>query len=318
MLQPPGVPSPLAEAPVRASLDDMAGGTNQVIPRGDSAATAPDEESVLFASGVRHRSGHPSVPPRAGGGGPTHFDDTAAVLYPSGVWQSAKEWVRERWRHVARNETRRRLFWARLRRVLTWFLVLCLVYVAWLFVGSDGGGGGADAGTTWGRLEYVGVVTHKGMRDRIVQAGEQGVDWRRASTPFTCTELRTGQSEGGQALEDAQRNAQKAMQDAALACICGPMFNLTRRYLRTADGTHLYNPVVERATNSRSKVTESQAFLWPARAAKPDKQVIRYNNVIISAVSRGTCEEHKRTLVDSDAWCAQSCIDLLDGKTIYD
>jgi peptide deformylase len=94
------------------------------------------------------------------------------------------------------------------------------------------------------------------------------------------------------------------------------MFNLTRRYLRVGTQS-IYNPVIERASKSRSKVTESQALLWGTDSLKGDRKVIRNNNIIVKGADMD-CQEVRFAFVDENAWCVQSCVDLLDGRTIYD
>lgn len=167
------------------------------------------------------------------------------------------------------------------------------------------------------------------IRPMYARHGHDGVDLRRTATELACAEITSGV--GHDSLDRARAAAEHfIVHDDALRCVCGPMFRLPRRYvaIRTSATTlvHAYNPAIDRAWDgtlddgTRVNVTdmlvvENQRMLFPERTA--DVNVVRASAIRIT-YRDATCATAALVLQLEHAYCMQACIDLLDGRSVYD
>jgi hypothetical protein len=175
------------------------------------------------------------------------------------------------------------------------------------------------------------------IRPMYARHGHDGVDLRRPATELACAEITSGVvhvTTGSKELASLERARAAAehfiVHDDALRCVCGPMFRLTRRYvaIRTSSTTlvHAYNPTIDRAWDgalddgTRVNVTdmlvvENQRMLFPERTA--DVNVVRASAIRIT-YRDSTCSTAALVLQQAHAYCVQACVDLLDGRSVYD
>lgn len=164
-----------------------------------------------------------------------------------------------------------------------------------------------------------------------------GGNFSAPSTDFTCAELHETSLQMSRLL-----SASELALHAGHACACAPMFGLRKRHLaiRLAGNAtelpvtkHMFNvgllanppPSPDRMYN---RVEEHQRMLFPNAAAgfvtnvRVDSVWLTYL-VAPAATSRPgaadptTCKNGAIFLTDGDAYCAQACLDLYDGVTVY-
>lgn len=123
------------------------------------------------------------------------------------------------------------------------------------------------------------------------------------------------------ALKDA---GEKLLRQRGMTCNCAPLYNVPVRYLTllqpdapsTTTVLHLFNPTVTGSLPQlgKSLVTESQELLVPGAGTR---DMPRLNGITVSYRDEW-CQPQQHSFTHNSAWCIQSCIDLLNGKTIYD
>jgi len=214
-------------------------------------------------------------------------------------WEPVLEWW---WRHKHV-----------LRRAACGLVGLCLL-VAWY------------AGSFADEAAYVADAT----RPSWARHGEPGIDFSAVSAELTCGELASGSlqrivSPAEQpSLARLRITAEALLAGSDAACMCAPMVGTRRRYLairRAGAGglVHLYNPVIDNdaaaAASDKSIVAESQRMLFPGRTE--DVENVRANTVRIS-YRDDACQARAMLVHNEAAWCAQACIDLMNGRTVYD
>jgi len=155
---------------------------------------------------------------------------------------------------------------------------------------------------------------------------------------IACTELTTGallrprNRDEEPVLARVRATAEAAIRDDELACICGPAIRSWRRYLAVRGGTatnvlHLYNPVLDAAwagdidgaaeplNVTEWLVEEHQRAHFPDRAAPVS--VVRRSAVRL-VYQTAACQRAAIVLQADRAFCAQACLDLLVGHSVYD
>ena len=118
-------------------------------------------------------------------------------------------------------------------------------------------------------------------------------------------------------------------------CTCAPMFGARRRHiaLQRSSGdiaervVHMYNPELDTAwfktwrgingdlTTKYALNSEQQRVLFPGREGTV--KVVRANAVRVQFMNE-SCAQNSVLLEGAHAWCIQSCIDLLNGISVYD
>lgn len=164
------------------------------------------------------------------------------------------------------------------------------------------------------------------------------------STDMTCTELREALAATAvpRALEASER---VLLAGDGLQCVCAPMFGLRRRHLAvlfpatadaepdgdnnndTATVRHLFNVHLMAEPPAGQppqqpfyhRVPEHQRMMFAA--AGPDfVHNVRVNAVwlaYMAAPSDNGCKTGAMLLTDYAAYCAQACLDLYDGVSVY-
>ncbi len=231
-------------------------------------------------------------------------------------WEMLRLDARRKWESVVERWWRRRQV---LRRAACTVLGLMLLvaYAATSF--SDPAG---FVATARGHLEYV-------------RQGQAGVDFSQPARPLTCAELLADvlASDGQVSMDDVRTAAEDALTsrhgEDVPACVCAPMFGIRRRYLAVNDSRtvhHLYNPTRDAdwdksapggrsVASGKSWVTENQRMLVPAETT--DVENVRENSVRLTYRTR-ECKASAVIVQLEPAWCAQACLDLMDGRTVYD
>jgi len=210
---------------------------------------------------------------------------------------------------------------ADLRRFFCCASILCVFLVVWATSTSD-------------QTAFV----HDEMRPSYARHGTDSVNLSVPSVEIQCSDVR---SRVFRPLNDGRRDelsfdvirqaAVYLVREDQLPCICGPMVGAPRRYAAIAmDETtilHLHNPKIDRTwdgsvgeltrldVNARSIVTENQRMLFPDRAESVD--VVRFNSLRL-AYQDDECRAASLVLRDAHAWCMQACLDLFEGKSVYD
>ena len=182
--------------------------------------------------------------------------------------------------------------------------------------------------------------------------GEEAVHFTERSLPISCRELRTNilHYTASVAPETVVRLPMRELSLSKLrgyaeymllhahvrdVCTCAPMFGARRRHvaLRRSMGdiaervVHMYNPELDTAwfrtwrgvnddpTTRYALNSEQQRVLFPEREGTV--KVIRANAVRVQFMNE-SCAQNVVTLEGTHAWCVQSCLDLLDGISVYD
>lgn len=169
------------------------------------------------------------------------------------------------------------------------------------------------------------AIVHESINLRFVSVEEARSNIHIRSKDVNCDEIEGRKPLSGYnslylpAVMDA---AVRLMQQKAMICNCAPLYNVSYRYISSIgqDGEllHLFNPIVTGSPvqhYGRTMVTESQEMLIPGAGSR---QVIRMNALTLQYTDEYCITKHDVQFTNRSAWCIQSCIDLLNGKTIYD
>ena len=151
--------------------------------------------------------------------------------------------------------------------------------------------------------------------------GEPGVDFHAVSRDVQCRELDDGLLQPEGMLTTRVQQAMERVIADELPCVCAPMFAVQRRWLviGTAEhNVHMVNPVLDPVPDdvSRSWVPESQRMLMPARTDQVEH--VRADVVTVQYRTLAGCTAAAATVHREAAWCVQTCVDLMDGRTVYD
>jgi len=173
-------------------------------------------------------------------------------------------------------------------------------------------------------------------RASYARHGHHGVDLTRVSAELSCAELSSGAVRRPHAAEEpslgrVRDTAEALMHADALACLCAPMVASWRRYVavRTADDTivHAYNPAIDRDWDGSidastridvgvAEVDENQRQLFPERhrgdVTLERRTAVRLTYRDVECAAAAIVVQRHR------AYCVQACIDLLDGRSVYD
>jgi hypothetical protein len=164
--------------------------------------------------------------------------------------------------------------------------------------------------------------------------GHDGVNLEREAEPFLCTELAAGALERPDAREPVLIARMRTIAETLMArdddveCVCGPMFRVRRRYLVLRIGSsllHAYNAVEDtswtgalddgRSLNvSTWLVHEQQRMLFPERI---DTVPVLRRSAIRLAYRDEHCAAAAVIVQHSLAFCAQACLDLFNGHSVY-
>lgn len=237
--------------------------------------------------------------------------------------KSVKRW-RQRWK------ARREIFWlqyedkyeVRVNKCLAWtktvvaaiasLCVLCmLIAYGWAYTSPE------DAVLSEGRV--------------YVYDGQEGVDLRAHSAPFTCQELQAGVYDDNLAVAslEAKSEAVLLQEDPGVPCLCAPMFGIRRQHMCLRGGNdtvlHLYNAVPDEdwtgltelpRAERKSLVRQGQPQLFPRMHDKHVK-VVRDNAMRLIYMD-ATCQHRALVARLNLAWCIQACMDLFVGVSVYD
>lgn len=177
------------------------------------------------------------------------------------------------------------------------FLVAVFVYMLW-----------------FSNSESIYIV---GMR--FVSVEEDRADVHTKSKHVTCQQIQGLEKIEDMDVPSMMETAVVLMKQNELSCNCAPLYNVTYRYITIENDwspIHAFNPVITApvTTYGRVMVTENQELLIPGAGCR---DVTRLNGLVLSYMDHN-CIKQSKTFVKEVAWCIQSCIELLDGKTIYD
>lgn len=229
----------------------------------------------------------------------------------------------ELWRIDASDRCSLRLerWYAMRRRILACFCMLALVAVAVI------------VSMTRVSDPHAFVVD---SRASYVRHGHDGVNLSVPTEALTCAELETGivrrpQQREPPLLERVRATAERLLDEDELECVCAPMFGSRRRYIAVDTASaplHLYNPALDtawageldgkeagRLNVSEWLLVENQRMLFPERTA--DVRVVRRSAIRV-AYRDAACSAAAVVLQAERAYCVQACLDLLDGKSVYD
>lgn len=226
------------------------------------------------------------------------------------VCRSARSWkksVRKRWLDVRHSKRQQR----RLLKHMEIFYAVVLLLVLLLFLYY----------MFWGETE-----ADQALLFRFVSIRESRMDIHLRSEELTCEHI-TGHAKPLPGFE-AQLLFTETMKTAgvrllkqrpSMACNCAPLYNFPFRYITlpsSKEVAHLFNPVVTGSLPElgKSLVTESQELLIPGAGTR---NMTRLNGIQLSFHDEW-CQLKQLSFTYSTAWCIQSCIDLLNGKTIYE
>lgn len=244
-------------------------------------------------------------------------------------------WSVELWRHGMRRKTRPCLerCWRQRQGLRRCMCCLIGMFVLFLF----------SVGQMSDPAAYIPVHP---LQLSWAHTGQPGVDFTAVSLQLTCEELRLdmlanvlspAEQPSLAVLREAAERALRASGsggDNGLACVCAPMFGTRRRIMTIAAGTdaaklpqHMYNPIVDAtwdgrlpsgevvpAASTKSIVPEKQQHMFPDKTEAVEH--VRRDAIRLSFVNE-KCSRGAVILQKEAAWCAQACIDLMNGKTIY-
>lgn len=166
--------------------------------------------------------------------------------------------------------------------------------------------------------------------------GQEGIDFSAKSTEISCSELETGRLVGTvlpseePSLVRLRSYASHLLHDGSLTCLCAPMFGTRRRYmavqLPSGKIQHMYNPVIDNGWNGKlpdgsaampgkAYVKLQQRMLFPGKSDAVE--CVRLNSMRITYRDEA-CASSAVILQKQAAWCAQTCIHLMNGQTVYD
>jgi len=222
------------------------------------------------------------------------------------VWTEVKGVSQRTWKDVKNSSKRsqRRLIQKML--FIHWTLLIVLVAVFLCMAVSVLVGTGSDSSPYIAGMKFVSIE-------------EERTDIHVRSREVSCE-----QAQGLEKLHDMDVSA--IMETAALlmkkydmSCNCAPLYNVSYRYMTIQDGwtvIHAFNPVLMGPVLSygRMLVTESQEQLVPGAGSR---NIVRLNGLTLSYMDQ-VCAVQTKMFVTEIAWCVQSCIELLEGRTIYD
>jgi hypothetical protein len=174
------------------------------------------------------------------------------------------------------------------------------------------------------------------MRPTYARSGVDGVRFDRPVEDLTCGEIESAMVQrvrrrGEPTLFDDVRHSMRTLLDQdELSCICAPMVGSHRNFALVRSGQvviDLYNvyhdqewdgridDVTSLDVRERVRVSESQEHLFPGRS-EPVKKV-RLQNVRLVYLDN-ECTTQSIVLRKSHARCMQVCVDLMQGRSIYD
>lgn len=176
----------------------------------------------------------------------------------------------------------------------------------------------------------IGVVA--GIERDFVRHGDPGINLRVPSEDFTCQQLHanaTGARPPLHAIGALQDVLEAKLTDARV-CVCAPQVGVRRKLLALAwvNGTtrFLFNPQIDETwqgevankppmTIRHMLSRESQAFFFPEHTG--DVEVPRQRPVRV-LYRDANCQSRAVVLDHRFAYCAQSCVDLFHGVSVYD
>ena len=140
------------------------------------------------------------------------------------------------------------------------------------------------------------------------------------SRDLSCNQIKGLETVQGYDMLSVMETASLLMKQHKLFCNCAPLYNVSYRYLTIWDGwstVHAFNPVITAPATSfgRVMVQETQEILFPGAGAR---ERVRLNGLILSYQDDACMVQSARLFTHDAAWCIQSCVDLLEGKTIYE
>lgn len=216
------------------------------------------------------------------------------------------KWLHRKYLDVKNSSKREKRKWLRklqlIHFVLLLLLVLLFLYVTW--------------STLTGSAGDSPYVKHM----RFVSIEEDRIDIHTRSKDVSCEQIQGQQKLDGMDALAMMETAALLMEQYDLQCNCAPLFNVSFRYMSIKDGwsvVHAFNPSVTAPITShgRALVMESQELLVPGAGTR---EVVRLNGLTLSYLDQNCVKRDDRAFIKETAWCIQSCIELLEGKTVYD
>lgn len=153
-----------------------------------------------------------------------------------------------------------------------------------------------------------------------VTAHETNYLYRYGSRELSCTELSSGVADGLD-LEKVQARMQFIHEHDRAPCVCAPQTGThVQLMLVIQDNITLWmhNPALIRLSYfspTPTEVTWSESSSLYPNAAPVD--VVRWSIVNVQYLNR-KCEREERMYTDKLAACVAGCIQLFEGKTVYD
>lgn len=150
--------------------------------------------------------------------------------------------------------------------------------------------------------------------------GENGIDLTHPSVAADCEALINSET-----FVEMMYAFERLLSKGDDFCICAPVYGQQVRYACWNDAelrpVHAFNPFMLGAplrSYGRSRVSESQE--WIGLTGTNSSSVvknIRFNAMTIQ-YRNIYCKDDSRLVQNEVAWCLQSCLDLLDGISVYE
>ena len=158
---------------------------------------------------------------------------------------------------------------------------------------------------------------------KFVSIEEERTDIHSKSSDVICSQIEGKNPLSGYNevyLPSVMEASVKLMRQREMSCNCAPLYNISYKYMTIADGwrvIHAFNPMVTGSSpeHGRVIVKESQEILIPGAGVR---NMPRMNGLTLTYTDEYCVVQSDKLFTREIAWCIQSCMDLFNGKTIYD
>lgn len=159
---------------------------------------------------------------------------------------------------------------------------------------------------------------------RFVSVMEARMDVHSGCSDVSCKQIEGAQQLPGYSglyMSEVMEAATRLMRAYSMSCNCAPLYNVSYRYMTiegdSGSAIHAFNPTVTGSSVSHGRVLvrQTQELLVPGGGTR---QIARLNGIMLSYLDEFCVPQSDRLFTAETAWCIQSCIDLFNGKTIYD
>jgi len=138
-----------------------------------------------------------------------------------------------------------------------------------------------------------------------------------AAHPLTCADMLRPDERLARALNATGR---LVTGQPPAPCSCATAFGARVRHIAVAGPLHMFNARLTDKGGSQTLVTESQRNLFPSRGEERVRNT-RHDDIALAyeqATVDGRCESASARLTGAPAWCAQACLDLFEGISVYE